>query len=187
MPVLVDPTANALGGSGQTWQFVPDRDFDLFVLSGEYHWGLGTTDVLGPDGQALDMARQMDTLIEQYGRQYGDLIAVGTASCEGDIEEENDRAEKRADHLVTLLRSALGRLRDGREIHALSLGKFHDCSGHRNTVNQRRILLAAEKTRSCPADLRDRLYQLFQRRRPSGFTPDDYSSFELDHEHRSGG
>jgi hypothetical protein len=152
------------------------------VLSAQYHWEKGTTRVLGPDSQELDMAREMDLLVEQWGRRYGDLIAVGTASCEGDIEEENDRAEARADYLVALLRGSLGRLGDGREIHTLNLGKFRFCGGRHNTVNQRRILLAAEKTRDCPTDLHQQLLRLFQRKRPGGLLPNEYSVFELDYQ-----
>lgn len=181
-PAQLDPQAGTPVTPAPLWTSVPGRDFDFLVLSAQYHWEKGKTAVLGPDGRALDMAREMDLLVEQWGRRYGDLIAVGTASCEGDIEEENDRAEARADHLVALLRGSLGRLGDGREIHTLNLGKFRHCGAHHNTLNQRRIVLAAEKTQNCPADLRQQLLRLFQRKRPGGLIPDEYSVFELDYE-----
>ncbi len=166
-----------------TWGHRRSDRFDIFILAQEYRWGLGTTDVLGPDGQSVEMGRKMDELIRQYDMEYGDLIAVGTASCEGDSREESDRALDRADRLVLWMREAFSRARDRRERHhhTLNLGKFRSCDGVAGrTDDQRRIILAAVRTPGNSRTLSSDLWHLMARERPFGFHPDDYSKFVLD-------
>lgn len=172
------------------WTIQSSKDFDIYVLSEEYRWQRGKTTVLDPDGTETFLDRELDNLVRQHGGEYGDLIAVGTASCEGGPDEEHKRAQDRADKIVIWTRNALvraGEFRD-RKIHTLNLGKYaRDCSDSpliranpRLTDEQRRIILIACKTKERTRDLVSALHRLMKEDRPFGIHPDDYTTFVLD-------
>lgn len=133
------------------WDLTPGKEFDIFVLSQEYRWELGTNRVMRPDGILADMGQNFDLLLEQHGRRYKDLIAVGTASCEGEEGVEIDRAEGRAEQMILWLREALDRIgdREERHLYRLNLGRYRSCAGSlfSSTERQRRIILIAIKER----------------------------------------
>ena len=170
------------------WEFKPGKEFDIFALSQEYRWGLGTNAVIDPDGQSADMGNNLEELLEQYGRNYQDLIAVGTASCEGEEGPESVRAGSRGQQMIIWLRRALQRIGDTKErpLYYLNLGRFKSCDGSQTgqTGDQRRVIVVAVKQK--PQDMdRERLEQALKQelddpvRRPLGFRMDDYMRFAL--------
>lgn len=169
------------------WRREPAGAVDLFVLSQENRWKLGTAKVVDADGEAVeDMRSKLKLLLWQLRMDYGDLIAVGTASCEGILGREEDRADRRSAHLVGWLREALADLDDpeARQIYRLNLGRFRDCRGlsPNQTDEQRRVIVLAIRNRSHGLDLNalsEKLRQDLSAHHPLGFTPEDYSEFNL--------
>ncbi|HKH48732.1 MAG TPA: hypothetical protein VKM72_29045 [Thermoanaerobaculia bacterium] len=186
------PTTTVAGDtpSSHVWASQSSDDFDVFVLSQEYRWQRGKTTVLDPDGLVTSLERELDTLVRQTGGEYADLIAVGTASCEGGPDEELKRAQERADQIVIWTRKALVRAGEPsrRTLHTLNLGKYaRDCSDSpviradpRLTDEQRRIILIACKTKVHTKELVKALHRRMNEERPFGIHPDDYTTFVLD-------
>jgi hypothetical protein len=169
------------------WTKVPAGAVDLFVLSQEKRWKLGTAKVVDADGADVeDMRSKLKLLLWQLRMDYGDLIAVGTASCEGILGRESTRAGHRSEHLVEWLREALVDLDDpeARQIYRLNLGRFRECGGlsPEETDDQRRVIVLAIRNRNhglAPDALREKLRQDLSTYRPLGFDPADYSEFSL--------
>ncbi len=167
------------------WDKEPAGDFDLFVLSQEKRWQLGLAKVVDADGEEVeDMRAKLGLLLSQLQMNYGDLIAVGTASCEGSLRREGSRAENRSEKLVEWLREALVDLDDAkpRQIYRLSLGRFRVCHGlsPEETDKQRRVVVLAIRNQHGPLDmdtLRERLRQDLSGLRT--LSPADYSEFSL--------
>lgn len=76
-------------------------DFDLIIANSEFTWVHGATDRLARGGTPMsrdDIERTiLDDLVRARLRQARQLIAVGTASREGDPQQELIRAGKRAE------------------------------------------------------------------------------------------
>jgi hypothetical protein len=169
------------------WEQAPAGDVDFFVLSQENRWKLGTAKVVDADGEEVeDMRAKLKLLLWQLKMSYGDLIAVGTASCEGILGREGTRAGRRSEHLVEWLREALADLGDSepRQIYRLNLGRFRDCGGlsPEETDDQRRVIVLAIRNRNhglSPDALREKLRQDLSTHRPLNFDPADYSQFLL--------
>lgn len=170
------------------WDQAPAGGVDIFVLSQENRWKLGTAKVVDADGDAVeDMRAKLKLLLWQLKMNYGDLIAVGTASCEGILGREKTRAGRRSEKLVEWLREALVDLDDPepRQIYRLNLGKFQDCHGLSpdETDDQRRVIVLAIRNKThglSPGELGKRLWEDLSGHRPRGFNPKDYAEFTLD-------
>lgn len=167
------------------WDKQPAGAFDLFVLSQEKRWKLGTVKVVNADGEDVeDMRSKLKLLLWQLRMDYGDLIAVGTASCEGGLNLESSRARLRSERLVDWLREALVDLDDPepRQIYRLSLGRFRECGGlsPEETDDQRRVIVLAIRNQRGPLNLdtlREKLRQDLSTLRT--LNPADYSEFSL--------
>lgn len=169
------------------WHREPAGAVDLFVLSQEKRWELGKAKVVDADGEPVeDMRSRLKLLLWQLKMDYGDLVAVGTASCEGLLNREGSRAGRRSEHLVEWLREALSGLDDTapRQIYRLNLGQFRDCRGLSpdQTDDQRRVIVLAFRNKQHGLDLdalREALRQDLAGHSPLGFNPSDYSEFSL--------
>ena len=161
--------------------------FTLFVLSQEKRWKLGTVDVVDASGDKLeDMEDKLEVLLWQQGMRYGDLVAVGTASCQGSLSQEQSRANRRSFRLVDWLREALATAGDAepRKIYRLNLGRFRDCHGlsPEETDEQRRVIILAIKPKNHGLgleELKERLRLDLSQYHPLGFDPTEYSEFSL--------
>lgn len=155
---------------------------DLFVLTQEKRWKLKKAEVLDANGKDIeDMESELRRLAPQLRMGYGELVAVGTASCEGLAVLEGRRAENRADMLVDWLRKVFP---EDRQIYRLNLGRFRDCHGlsPSQTDNQRRVIVLAIRKKDHGLnreELEKRLLQDLATYRPLGFDPSDYSEFTL--------
>ncbi|MDO8793630.1 MAG: hypothetical protein Q7J25_03325 [Vicinamibacterales bacterium] len=133
----VSTQVTAVDGAGKS------ATYRIIALSNTFFWKRReTTIVVDSDGR--------NVLLESYLASSGvsaqlnaatDLIAVGTASCEGGAEVENDRAMARADNLSAWLRKVM--LPTVEHLFALNLGQYiTDCSRDQND-RQRVVLIVA--------------------------------------------
>jgi hypothetical protein len=168
------------------WEDEEDLEgFGIFVLSQEYRWKLGTAQVLAPGGKEVDMEEKLKGLLFQYSMKYGDLIAVGTASCEGRRHKEAGRASERSQELIAWLRPVLAEFeKEGhRRLYRLNMGQFRDCKGlpPEQTGEQRRVILVAVRGRrhlDSPV-LERTLCATLEEHKPLGFDPAEYSECSL--------
>ena len=123
------------GQSGLIFIFAPSINLEGFgrsmlsilVLDREYQWVFAsTTDVEQSPGEGLISIEEhlQKTAIFDWIRKTSALIAVGTASYEGILSEENIRADMRSEEVYALLLSALSKNRIAKSLFRLNLGKY---------------------------------------------------------------
>lgn len=101
--------------------------FDVVVLTKNYGWVLGSTTELERDGEKLNAkAIEEEVLAPQLREGLGrarELIAVGVASQEGELEREIQRGGLRATRIAQWVRGALG---EKVPMWTLNLGRYLD-------------------------------------------------------------
>ena len=121
--------------------------------------------------------------------ESGELIAVGTSSCQGEQRNEEDRALNRAKVLSTLASGILPVPPNAPALnaHLLNLGQFNpdrsphpcDAAHERHTREQRKVILVAVDRRGTNLDLESCLRQVFQKDPFLRSLLENYSKFEL--------
>jgi hypothetical protein len=143
-------------------------DFRIIVLSREYYWKLGHSDlVIDKRGQEVPILEKLTSSgIAVTIAQMTDVIAVGLASCIGAAYEEVARASDRTDQLVAWLREVPTRADTG--LYSLNLGQFDEaCGPGSGEREQRTVLLVGIVSKQAGVDLpgsfRDALYKARKR------------------------
>lgn len=156
--------------------------FDLIVANKSFTWRHGATDQLEQDGRPLKREDVgtiiIDDLVRARLRSAKELIAVGTASQEGEPTQELVRAGKRAEQTAQWLQPALG---GDTPIWTLNLGQYQvPCeSCETNETNwQRPFLIVAVREAAWGVDIGEALADALagSSNLPS---PDRYSAFGL--------
>ncbi|MCB1520155.1 MAG: hypothetical protein KDJ37_06215 [Hyphomicrobiaceae bacterium] len=157
-------------------------DFDLIVANKDFSWQRGSTEKLERSGKALSLevlnSVLFDELVRARLRVAKELIAVGTASQEGDPTEETYRAGQRAEQTAKWVKPVL---ETGIPIWTLNLGQYRDpCTACETseTAWQRPFLLVAVRRAAWGVDLAEALADALgsASNLPS---PDRYSTFGL--------
>lgn len=129
--------------------------FDVVVFSRAYSWVQGETQSVELNDTATDFPHLLQTSgLNDYLRVAPEIIALGTASCEGypeHREREVRRAMNRANKLMGWIEAAR-RPRPGEEpltpVKPLPLGVFaRECHPGEDTWPQRRVVLLAIRER----------------------------------------
>lgn len=164
-----------------------DRDgrtalFDVVVLTKNYGWVKGSTTELERDDERLTADDiENEVLAPQLRKGLGaarELIAVGLASVEGDIDSEVRRGGLRAARIAEWLRIAVG---PATPMMTLNLGRYlelcSDCETE-DTSWQRPFMVIAVKQYDDGADIEEALRDAMSNKvnLPS---PDRYSTFAL--------
>ena len=156
--------------------------FDVVVLTKNYGWVLGSTSELERGNQKLN-ARDIDdeVLAPQLREGLGsarELIAVGVASQEGELEREIQRGGMRATRIAQWVRGALG---ENMPMWTLNLGRYlepcADCEDA-ETSWQRPFVVIAVREAEKGANIGEALKNAMSDKEnlPS---PDRYSTFAL--------
>lgn len=101
----------------------------VMILSQEYQWLFGsTTEVEGSFGLGLlPVERQIEEeAIQEWIQSASAIVAVGTASYEGDLESESVRAAVRSSEVYALLLSLLARYQTAKSLFKLNLGQYDE-------------------------------------------------------------
>jgi len=156
--------------------------FDVVVAKKEFLWVRGSSEQLEKEGRVVtDAELASDVLDEEVRRGLGnakEIIAVGTASQEGDAREETERAQRRAKRTAELVGSAIG---GTTPISSLNLGQYRDpcpTCDKGGTNWQRPFMVIAVKELEAGANLGEALADAMsgKQKLPS---PKSYSAFEL--------
>ncbi len=154
--------------------------FDVVVLNKSFLWVRGSADQLEKDGKTIagtDLASAvLDDEVRAALADAKAVIAVGTASQEGNAAEEQGRAERRARTAATLIADAVTV-----PVWTLNLGQYRDpCSGCETggTSWQRPFIVIAVKSLEPGTDMGEALADAMngKERLPS---PQSYSAFAL--------
>lgn len=136
-------------------------DFDLIVANSEFTWEHGATDRLTRGSQPLtkaDVERLvLDDLVRERLKLAKQIIAVGTASQEGDPQQEILRAARRAEQTAQWIAPLTAK---ETPIWTLNLGQYKDpCEAcNTDTTNwQRPFLIVSVRRAAWGVDLAEAL------------------------------
>lgn len=157
-------------------------EFNIAVLSVEYKWLLGSNFQV----QSNDKVISLDLLklnLEQDGIQNimdnpSEIIAVGTASCEGKIAIEQRRALERSRRIQLLARKLFSNAPNIKGYRLLNLGQFrrNDCQPNQDaTAYQRSIMIIGVRNQSPGVILDEALRDRLEKKPFADFKLDDYS------------
>lgn len=154
--------------------------FDVVVLTKNYGWVLGSTSELERDGEKLNAkAIEEEVLAPQLREGLGrsrELIAVGVASQEGELDREIQRGGLRASQIAKWVRGAMG---EKLPMWTLNLGRYLDpCTNCENaeTSWQRPFVVIAVRDTEGGVNISEALRNAMSDKEnlPS---PDRYSTF----------
>lgn len=156
--------------------------FDVVVLNKSFLWVRGSSEELEKDGQTIAADQLSQAVFDDEVRAaLGDaieVIAVGTASQEGDATEELARAQRRASRAAELVSGAVtGNI----PVWTLNLGQYREpCDGCETggTSWQRPFIVIAVKSLEDGTDVGEALADAMtgKEKLPS---PQSYSAFSL--------
>lgn len=108
--------------------------FDLVLMPKDYTWALGSSTSLAYRGDPLDEAETTSRVFSVPVREglshSPEIIAVGAASQEGDLESEQSRAERRAKTQAQRIAKSVSPLT---RIWTLNLGQYNEACSAANT------------------------------------------------------
>jgi hypothetical protein len=173
-------------------------DFRAVVFSDSYSWLIESDDQVQINDQTFGeeefVSRLRSPGLHEILARAGELIAVGTASCEGKTQGgEDGRALRRARKLGSWLELARpwpeGNVRPARSLHLLNLGRYSPggtagqaCNppAPATTWNQRKVLLLAVAERASGTDLEECIRQTLRSDDLLRPLIENYSRFDLD-------
>jgi hypothetical protein len=152
--------------------------FDVVVANKDFLWVRGSSEELEKAGVVMSgeaLAKEvLDADVRGSLMTSTEIIAVGTASQEGDAREETQRAKRRAERTAELIKGAV---EDGITISTLNLGQFRgrETGG---TNWQRPFMIIAVKEVEPGANISEALRDALtgKEKLPS---PASYSAFDL--------
>jgi hypothetical protein len=156
--------------------------FDVVVLNKSFLWVRGSADDLEKDGTMIPRAELAAAVIDDVVRaalaDATEVIAVGTASQEGDAAEEVARAERRARQAASLVAGAVAATIP---IWTLNLGQYRDPCANCETGGtswQRPFIVIAVKETEAGTNIGEALTDAMSGKQqlPS---PTSYSAFAL--------
>jgi hypothetical protein len=156
--------------------------FDVVVAKKEFLWVKGSAEDLEKDGQTIKNPDIADALFDGEVAaalvSAREIVAIGTASQEGDAGQEKDRAGRRAEATAKLSQSAIG---PDTPVWALNLGQYREpCAAceTNGTSWQRPFIVVAVKALDDDANLGEALADAMTGKTtlPS---PASYSAFEI--------
>lgn len=156
--------------------------FDVVVLNRDILWARGSSDELEKDGKRLagDAAKAvvLTTDVRSGLTSAKQVIAVGTASQEGDAAEETSRAERRAKTGAGIVANAVA---PQTPVWALNLGQYRDpcktCESS-GTSWQRPFIIIVVRSLEPDATLEEALRDAMTGK-PNLPSPSSYSAFAL--------
>mgnify|MGYP007079437755 CR=1 FL=1 len=153
--------------------------FQVIVLSDKYNWKFANDNKI----EYLNTGNQADILlpiqspaIQSNIKNLLDIIAIGTASCEGSIDAEFERSKRRANMMAQLLNQYYGQNLDI-PIQTLYLGKYiGNCIN--NTARQRKVVLVGTTYKEKDVNVGEALQNMLKDSR-SPLDVEKYSHFQI--------
>ncbi|MFM6157696.1 MAG: serine/threonine protein kinase, partial [Sphaerospermopsis kisseleviana] len=157
-------------------------EFSIAVLSVEYKWQLGSTYQVKYNDQIINLDALKSNLesegIQRIMENPNEIISVGTASCEGDIATEQNRALERSKQIQLLGKRIFSNTNSVKGYRLLNLGQFQrkDCQANQDsTAYQRSIIIIGVKQQDEGVILDEALRDRLEKKPFADFKLEDYS------------
>ena len=154
--------------------------FRVVYLTREKKWKFESTELLETNEKVEDVLPDFINNIPDFQSSLG-VVAVGLASQEGKIQEEEARATERADKIADVLRTASA----SKELYTLSLGQYlvKEKIDKKLTGYQRRVILIGileKEAESKKIEIEKALRLALRDTEGLNFTTERYSNFQFD-------
>ncbi|MEA5574929.1 serine/threonine-protein kinase [Anabaena sp. UHCC 0451] len=157
-------------------------EFNIAVLSVEYKWQLGSTYQIKYNDEIINLD-SLKSKLEEEGIQRimenpSEIISVGTASCEGDVTAEQNRALERSKQIQLLAKKIFSNTTSVKGYRLLNLGQFQrkDCQASQDsTAYQRSIIIIGVKKQAEGVILDEALRDRLEKKPFADFKLEDYS------------
>ena len=163
-----------------------EAKFQFAILSNQYNWKYESDSQIELNGVVANIYPLLSSkeMISNF-RATAEIISVGTASCEGQNNLENERAYARAINLDKWLKQVLEKHEDlkAKETYTLTLGKYREeCSlrTEQKTALQRRVIIISIIYRDKEVNLSEALYDAMKNRPNLSFDIENYGDFRLE-------
>ncbi|MBW4446267.1 MAG: serine/threonine protein kinase [Spirirestis rafaelensis WJT71-NPBG6] len=157
-------------------------EFNVAVLSVEYKWQLGSNYQVKYNNELINLDSLKSNLeeegIQRIMENPSEIISVGTASCEGNVEIEEKRALERSQQLQLLVKRIFSNTRSVQGYRLLNLGQFQrtDCQANQDsTAYQRSIIIIGVKKQSEGVIVDEALRNRLEKKPFADFKLEDYS------------
>ena len=157
-------------------------EFNVAVLSVEYKWQLGSNYQVKYNDELIKLDSLKSNLeeegIQRIMENPSEIISVGTASCEGNVEVEEKRAFERSQQLQLLVKKIFSKTRSVEGYRLLNMGQFQriDCQANQDsTAYQRSIIIIGVKKQSEGVILDEALRNRLENKPFADFKLRDYS------------
>jgi hypothetical protein len=157
-------------------------EFSIAVLSVEYKWQLGSTYQVKYNDQIINLDALKSNLesegIQRIMENPNEIISVGTASCEGNIAAEQNRALERSKQIQLLGKRIFSNTNSVKGYRLLNLGQFQrkDCQASQDsTAYQRSIIIIGVKQQDAGVILDEALRDRLEKKPFADFKLEDYS------------
>lgn len=157
-------------------------EFNVAVLSVEYKWQLGSNYQVKYNDKLINLDSLKSNLeeegIQRIMENPSEIISVGTASCEGNVEVEEKRAFERSQQLQLLVKKIFSKTRSVQGYRLLNMGQFQrsDCQANQDsTAYQRSIIIIGVKKQSEGVILDEALRNRLEEKPFADFKLEDYS------------
>ncbi len=157
-------------------------EFSVAVLSVEYKWSFGSTYQIQHNNQIITL-EELRKNLEQEGirrimQNPTEIISVGTASCEGNLAEEELRASQRAQQIQLVAKKIFRNVRSVEGYRLLNLGQFRrsGCQANQDlTSYQRSVIIIGVRNKTPGVNVDEALRDRLEKKPFADFKLEDYS------------
>ena len=157
-------------------------EFSVAVLSVEYKWFFGSTYQIQHNAEIITLDA-LRTNLEQEGirrimENPTEIVSVGTASCEGNLAEEERRAFARSQQIQLVVKKIFRNVRSVEGYRLLNLGQFRrsGCQANQDlTSYQRSVIIIGVKNKTAGVNVDEALRDRLEKKPFADFKLEDYS------------
>lgn len=157
-------------------------EFSVAVLSVEYKWYFGSTYQIQYNNQIITLDALRNNLEQEGIRRImenpTEIVSVGTASCEGNLPDEERRASQRSQQIQLVVKKIFNNVRSVEGYRLLNLGQFRrsGCQANQDlTSYQRSVIIIGVKNKTPGVNVDEALRDRLEKKPFSDFKLEDYS------------
>jgi eukaryotic-like serine/threonine-protein kinase len=157
-------------------------EFSVAVLSVEYKWSFASTYQIQYNNQIITLEDLRKNLEQEGIRRImenpTEIVSVGTASCEGNLSDEERRASQRSQQIQLVVKKIFNNVRSVEGYRLLNLGQFRraGCQANQDlTSYQRSVIIIGVKNKTPGVNVDEALRDRLEKKPFADFKLEDYS------------